>query len=651
MRGISIVIPSYNGKHLLERFLPSVIKACETYEGETEMIVVDDGSVDGTKEFVMKSFPDVKVIRIRNNKGFASACNRGAYESKYNLLILLNNDVEVSRDFIEWLPHHFGNKDIFGVRMTIRKTMGGKFLTQESIRTGLEFRYGFLNVPIIELRGNENSITSTVSGGACILDKEKFLALGGFDIMFNPYYWEDVDLSIRALKRGWKIIYEPKSLAIHHGSQTIGKINKRFVRKISERNRYFLVWKNIEWRLILIHHIPFVPILMLIKLLKCDFAGICGSLMALIELPKILKIRKEEKYFWRVRDETLFKKFAFTGRRFLQILNMSMNKFLKVSVIVITKDRREPLKKCIESLNQLDYPKNNLEIVIVEASDNYKPIKISNKIKHIFIPTREAGFSNQRNIGVKNASYDNIIFIDDDVIVSDDWFKNMLNSVNESIFAMMGAVFPENPNIVGFCEGVLGHPGGGFRFHHFSQGRVIPVESVSTCNTLFKKEVIKKAGFFSLNQKYGTEDTDISLKISEKLGKGKLFYNPNAIVYHKPRNSIKKIIPWYIRRGKGDIEIFLNHKSHIKYILSSSVFIKIVPVVVLGLIFSPWIILAVGFLWYIWQIWKHRFMCRYFYLYNFPTHKKITAILGLPGVKSIADIMFDFGKILRVIRK
>lgn len=320
---------------------------------------------------------------------------------------------------------------------------------------------------------------------------------------------------------------------------------------------------------------------------------------------------------------------------------------MKISVVIISKENRKSLNDTLETFSFF-YRNRDIEIVVVEATEE-KEFNFEG-IKYIKIPLVEAGFSAQRNIGVKNASGDLIVFIDDDVIVTEKWFDNLLNTFSKEpdLVGVSGAVFPYNPSIVGFCEGVMGHPGGGFRLHNSANGKIIKLSQVSTCNTGFKKLVIEQVNYFDEKVKYGIEDTDISIRITKKFGKDKFGYNPEAVVFHKPRNRISKIIPWYIRRGRSDTILLLKHHSHIKYVISSSILLKLIFVLLIGLInFS--LIFWFGIVWYLWQLIKHRFMFKYFFLYNFSFSKRITTFFIFPFIKFIADLFFDFGRIIQFV--
>lgn len=324
-----------------------------------------------------------------------------------------------------------------------------------------------------------------------------------------------------------------------------------------------------------------------------------------------------------------------------------MNKY---SIIIISKDNRKGLINCLEKL--LKVIPENVEVIVVEAGDNLE--KLSYNIKHIVVPAADAGFSNQRNIGVRASGSEYLIWIDDDEEPAENWFKELTKIIEEdgNLNGVMGCALPPVPTgILGFCQGVLGHPGGGFRFHHRAKKKNILLSEVSACNWLVKKSTIEKVGYFDLKNVYGSEDTDIQIRIMNMFGKNTFKYTPNAIMYHYPRTVFFKFLRWYIRRGKSDADLFLKHTVHIKYLVSTSVTLKILSVIALSIV-SGWIILPSLFLiWYFLQMFRTRFMFDYFDFYKFPTAKRILTFLLFPLIKLSADIMFDLGRARRISGK
>ncbi len=319
----------------------------------------------------------------------------------------------------------------------------------------------------------------------------------------------------------------------------------------------------------------------------------------------------------------------------------------KYSIVIITSNKKDILLKCINKLKEYEVDKFAY-IIVVEASDDEQLINID-EIKYIKIPISERGFSNQRNIGLENAKGEYVIFIDDDVEITKDWFKEITKPLAENKFGAMGTVFPkiENANLISFSIGVMGHPGGGFRLHNYSKGRNIELSQVATCNTIFKKQIIKDVGMFNLKNKFGGEDSDLCLRVIKNYGTKRFIYMPNALVYHDTHRNFFKAISWYIRRGKADIDLLFIYMIHLDYILRTSILIKFLIFFIIGLIFDFRIFLLFCIFWYFYQIYKHFFMVKYFKIYNFSFFYKTAIFLLFPLLKFIFDFSFDTGRLIQ----
>jgi GT2 family glycosyltransferase len=294
-KGISIIIPNWNGKLLLERNLPFLLDALSPYQGETEVIVVDDGSTDGSVEFLTSFYPNVKVLSSFKNEGFAIACNKGVQSSKNEIVYLLNNDIVVSKNFLEPLWPYFDYDDVFAVSSVAHPPNADVPLSAQAPTVHVQFKYGifwYKYKAIIDTKEPISVFFST--GGHSAFDKKKFLALSGFDILYYPFYWEDADISYRAWKRGWRSLYEPKSRVIHNRQTTIGaSFKKEFIQNLQWRNRFLFTWKNLDDIMLWSRHLSLLPFeLALLPLFGYRYFS-KGFFMALKKLPSVLKSRKK----------------------------------------------------------------------------------------------------------------------------------------------------------------------------------------------------------------------------------------------------------------------------------------------------------------------------------------------------------------------
>lgn len=306
MKNISIVIVTYNGKELLKKYLPSVLGACQRYSlGKTELIVVDNASSDGTADYLRSNFPFVKLIEQPVNRGFASSVNLGISCAQHEIAVALNNDMRVSEDFLLVFPEHFEDRDVFAVRPGVTRNPEDKIFDLKNPEIGGGFKFGLFDVNKEAKEGTD--LVFFTGGGSSAFDREKFIQLNGFDEIYFPFYFEDVDLCYRAWKRGWKIVYEPRTLIYHQGGATISKLySSFFIDIIVERNRFLLVWKNItDWKLMLQNFI-FVPIRVFGLLLKFSITPLVGFFWALGSLKEVIRKRRQERQFAKVKDKEIF---------------------------------------------------------------------------------------------------------------------------------------------------------------------------------------------------------------------------------------------------------------------------------------------------------------------------------------------------------
>jgi GT2 family glycosyltransferase len=306
----SIIVLNHDGKDLLNRFMPSVLGAAEYAGGAHEIIIVDNASRDGSQEFIQKNFPNVRLIALPSNRHM-DGYNKGIKASRNEIVVILNNDIEVERDFLQYLLPHFKNPEIFAVRPTINVIEGNTVKETRGAQIGAQFKFGFIEYTYREAKTEEERElphkTFCAPGGAGAFDKKKFLELEGFDELFAPFYWEDVDLCYRAWKRGWRVVYEPRSVMNHYTHTTIGKLyKKKYIEFISRRNRYLLVWKNITDWAYLLQHLVYMPLKLGLSLVKGNIALFLSFFYALKLLKKAKKKRKSQRMYARLSDREVF---------------------------------------------------------------------------------------------------------------------------------------------------------------------------------------------------------------------------------------------------------------------------------------------------------------------------------------------------------
>ena len=303
-RAASLVIPNWNGRDLLEKFLPSWVESIREHPG-SEIIVVDNGSEDGSAEWIGANYPEVQVLALPENLGFGGGSNRGFQAAKNDVVVLLNSDMRVSADFLAPLLAGFfderGRSDeaVFAVSCQIFLSDPAKRREETGLTEGW-WQDGALKVSHRDdPRVNRLFPCFYGGGGSCAFDRRKFLELGGFDELLAPFYLEDTDLGYLAWKRGWKVLYQPASVVWHEHRGTIGKkFDREHIERVLQKNFLLFTWKNIHSWKRLAEHFPFV----LAQSLMTGWSGTApgrasagGVMRAFRQLPGAMKSR------WRAR--------------------------------------------------------------------------------------------------------------------------------------------------------------------------------------------------------------------------------------------------------------------------------------------------------------------------------------------------------------
>jgi GT2 family glycosyltransferase len=296
---ISIIIPNYNGESLLKANLEKVYRECAAYKfGKTEIIVVDDCSTDKSVEAIneLKSAKVNRIILIKNakNLGFAPTVNKGVKAAKGEIVILLNTDVYPEENFLEPLLEHFADEKVFAVGCLDRSVEdSGTILRGRGLGV---WKRGFL----VHRRGEvDKTNTLWVSGGSGAFRKSIWESLGGLNELYAPFYWEDIDLSYRALKSGYKVLFEPKSVVVHEHEK--GAIKTKYsetkIKIIAYKNQFIFVWENADLSLIF-SHILWLPYYFIKAVLNSDWPFVLGFLNAFLLMPKVaIRRYKAQKLF------------------------------------------------------------------------------------------------------------------------------------------------------------------------------------------------------------------------------------------------------------------------------------------------------------------------------------------------------------------
>ena len=277
-KGLSVIIPVWNGRAHLEENLPSVLEAVQRVEVPWEVLVVDDASTDGSAEFLEENHPMVQVVRRVHNEGFHAAISTGEAKARYSVLYFLNCDVCVEPDTFRSVIPHFSDEKVFAVASL---DVG----PEQVFVPAFTFRWGLLGVrylPVPEPKAPMSLLFAT--GGHSAYDTAKFRAMEGFDILYSPFYWEDIDLCTRAQARGWRVLLEPASRVSHVPGSSVA-------RRHSQRRIAF--WRADHRFLFTLRHSPSVGILTLFMFVASHGWSALLSLFRLVG--RVKQIKRDSK--------------------------------------------------------------------------------------------------------------------------------------------------------------------------------------------------------------------------------------------------------------------------------------------------------------------------------------------------------------------
>jgi GT2 family glycosyltransferase len=264
---ISIIIPNLNGEEFLPACLKSLKTAIDQAKIDAEIILVDNASTDASPEIFTSFCQNHKIkyqlLSLNKNYGFAGAVNRGVEVAKSDWVLVCNNDLKIDK---YWFVHttqllNYSTTKLAAITGTVLNYDGSRFESQ-----GLKFHYSgkcdnISNGQPYSTTSLKNYSTNQLIWGASaaltLYNKKIFTQVGGFDEDFFAYL-EDVDLSLRFNKAGYKTLYVPKAISYHLGGATTLKMGN-FRQKQTVKNWIYIILKNYSTTQLLIYF-PFILI-------------------------------------------------------------------------------------------------------------------------------------------------------------------------------------------------------------------------------------------------------------------------------------------------------------------------------------------------------------------------------------------------------
>jgi GT2 family glycosyltransferase len=290
---VSVIVLSWNGRPLLQRCLDGL--AAQSYR-DFEVVLVDNGSSDGTADYLRERYPWVRLVALPENAGFAGGNNRALAECRGRYLVTLNNDTEPEPGFLAALVQAVESGERIGM---VAAKMLNFYLPGVIDSLGVRVAPNGLgqNIGCGEKDLGQYDRPGEVFGpcaGAALYRRSMIEEIGFFDESFFAYY-EDLDLAWRARLAGWRAVTAPDAVVLHVHSATSGKMSPFTVYHV-QRNKWFVLLKN--WPLsLLLRRLPLIVAIDLASLLLALISGRAAAAVrarcaVLASLPSLLRARR-----------------------------------------------------------------------------------------------------------------------------------------------------------------------------------------------------------------------------------------------------------------------------------------------------------------------------------------------------------------------
>lgn len=296
-----VLVLTYNGRQHLESCLPSLMVAAGSVPGSCPVVVVDNGSTDGSIEWLQQHYPRLEV-QIAKRNDYLFSLNQVVASRAEDIVVILNNDMHFDEGFISALLPHFGSVDVFAVTARVLDWDGTRVTTGQ--RLGYKRRLWFYKS--WNFNAGSACLTLDAGGGCAAFRREMYVALGGFDPLYRPAYWEDTDLSYRAWRRGWRIVYEPGSVIYHRVGATLDETQggRPAVTRLIRRNEVIFALRNVGGWGFAVGYMALLPVRMIRNAMMRNHAFWKGAVRALPRIPAALARRAADRHS-RSDDEFL----------------------------------------------------------------------------------------------------------------------------------------------------------------------------------------------------------------------------------------------------------------------------------------------------------------------------------------------------------
>ena len=486
LKRCSIIIPIYNKIELTKHCLKALYRA--TNPELFEVILIDNGSTDGTKKYIESLNKNVSIIYNENNMGFARACNQGAKSSKCEYLLFLNNDTEVLQNWLEPLLKivdrdrevvAVGSKLLFRDR-TIQHA-GVLVINDKKLSDPLVARHIYYGQREDLPDANSQRYYQVLTAACLLIRRESFEKVEGFDERYWNGY-EDVDLCFKFQENGWNIVYQPESVVIHHESK-------------SGTQRFIKTQENID-------------------LLHKKWIGKITPDIIIESDGKITKTTANYIQEYHLKQENVPQ-------------THDPENSVNVSIIILTLNQIDYTRQCIESI--LRYTRIPFEIIVVDNGSTDETIEYLNSVKEnikhvhqitIILNNENLGFAGGNNIGLSISKGCYALLINNDVVVTPGWLERLIETAERS--PKIGIVGPMSNNVSGpqLIQNIGYNPETLEGLERYSKklsiekaGKTQQILRVVGFCMLIKRAVINKIG--GMDHRYGLgnfEDDDFSIR-------------------------------------------------------------------------------------------------------------------------------------------
>jgi len=284
---VCVLVLNYNGVPHLHVCLSTLVRAAARAGRPCPVVLVDNRSPDESVAFTRREFPDVEIVVTPRND-FLFSLNDVVAARREDVVIIVNNDMRFDDDFVAPLLAHFAADDVFGVGAAILDWEG----TTDTVGPRCARLHHWWFHKWWALDRQEQALTLEACGGAAAYRRRMFVELGGFDPLYRPGYYEDLDLSYRAWARGWTVVYEPRSRAFHKTSASmLARYGDSGKARLLYRNHLLFTAKNIGGAGFLAGFLLTLPFRAVRPLLYGYRVPFFGFLRALPALPLALRRR------------------------------------------------------------------------------------------------------------------------------------------------------------------------------------------------------------------------------------------------------------------------------------------------------------------------------------------------------------------------